>query len=174
MRDELNKIINSDFSTIERDGDLSLLLLMLYSKLFLNGKQPPACASCMREMHRKLKNKGIKLLEIMENKTCVLKDGIHGVRAGKGIMHYSNNNITDEIAIELLENGQLKESHFEVLPQKKSKAIALDKENIGNFDKDNLSKYNGKDLMAFSEELTGEKPKSKKVAIENILNWQNK
>ena len=61
MREQLNKIIESDFDTIQKDGELSLLLLKLYSQLFLGGSQPSTCGKCMRDYYSKLINQGSKI-----------------------------------------------------------------------------------------------------------------
>ena len=115
MRNDLNKIVNSKFSDIEKSGELTLLLLSLYSQLFLNGAQPSTCGKCMRDYHIKIINKGLQIIEFMENKTNILKDGLHYVRVES--KHFSNDNLSDEKAIYLLEKGLIKESNFLTLPK---------------------------------------------------------
>lgn len=177
----IDKIINSDFNTIKKDGELSLLLLKLYSELFLNGNRPSTCIQCMRDYHSKIIKFGKQKIKEMEDKTCKMKKGIVYVRQIH--KHISDNNITDEEAVDLLEKKFLQERHFEILPKAyKAKnsdvlideTIVLTEKNKGKFTETNLHKIKGNLLIQFAGGLTGIQPKSKKNAIEMIINWQDK
>lgn len=97
------------------NSPLSLVLLKCYSVLYLNGGQPRACAVSQRGYYAQIARDGLQKAEIMENKTCRLVDGIHWVRALAD--HFSNANITDEVALKCLAEGWLLERHFITLPE---------------------------------------------------------
>jgi hypothetical protein len=98
---------------------LSLKLLNLYSKLYLNGEQPRWCESCQRDYYNQLKCEGylkIKLMEEIEKRTCIPAwNGLKYIhKAGR---HYNHELITDVEAIDLLERGFLSESDFIKMPE---------------------------------------------------------
>lgn len=174
MRSDIEKLINRDISEILNDSELSLLLLKTYSKLFLNGSQPNLCSKCMRDYHQKLIKFGLDKFTAMDKRTCKLKS--HIVYIPKIGMQYSNDNITDEIALNLLAMGYVKESHFEVLPtgyDEKVSKIDLKIENKGKFTVEILDGFKAGELKDFLTEVTGETAETKKVAIELIMNWNN-
>lgn len=115
MREYYNKIVNVSFPEIKKDGGLTLTLLRLYSILFLDGASPNVCEKCMFGYYHKIISNGLKVIEFMENKTNVLQDGLHYVRSQA--MHFSNNNLSDDKAIELLKSGDLKPAQFKALPK---------------------------------------------------------
>lgn len=183
MRENVETLINSEFPVIVNDGALTMLLLKTYAYLFLpKGQAPPFCSKCMRGYHQKIIQQGIKKIEFMENKTNVLKEGNHFVRS-EG-MHYSNNNLSDEKAIELLNNKKIKEYVFITLPKgynnepketesiELTETIELTEDNKGKFTDEILINMNGQTIMSFAQSLTGDKVKNKKEAIKAILNWQ--
>ncbi len=101
------------------NSSLSLKLLNLYSKLYLNGEQPRWCASCQRDYYSQLQREGhlkIKEMEEIEKRTCVPAwNGLKYIhKAGR---HYNNEIITDTQAIDLLERGFLTEQDFTKLPE---------------------------------------------------------
>lgn len=131
MKKDVLIIKNSTFEEVAADGYLTLLLFKLYAKLFNNGKAPKiGCNSCLNDYYISIVNNGLKKLEFMENKTNVLKEGLHFVRS-EG-MHFSNKNLTDEKAIQLLSKGTMKPSQFVTLPKgytaPKSKAEKVSKD----------------------------------------------
>jgi hypothetical protein len=174
MRDKVNILIKSDINTILKDKELSLLLLKTYSVLYLSGKQPNFCEKCMHGYYIKIVNNGIKQIEFMESKTCKLKPGVFFV--AKQGMHYSDANVNDEKAIQLLNLGYLKETHFETLPKNylvKASGVDLNVINKGLFTSENLEIYKGNVLMDFVKKELGVKNiNSKKSAIAKILDWQ--
>jgi len=117
MLKDYQLIISKEVQEVLKSPELYLKLLKLYSVLFLNGKSPSTCEKCAINYYNEIKTKGLKKIQIMENRTCKLKEGsIYNVRVGNAIITYTNANITDEIAIRLLASKQLKESNFVKLP----------------------------------------------------------
>ena len=172
MKGQLEKILSVSYEQIEKSSKLTLLLLSIYSKLFLNGSQPSTCSKCMRDYYKKIVQEGLKKIEFMEKKTNVLKEGLHFVRPEN--KDFTNANLSDEKAIELLDKGLLKPSQFNTLPkgwEPKQPPIDLEEKNKGKFTLKNLEPLNGNLLMQFAEKVTEEKPTNKKKAIENILDW---
>ena len=173
MVEQIKILINASFDDINKSPELALSLVKIYSILFFGGKDPGAgCSVCMQKFHKEIIQNGLKRYEDMKNKTCVMKEGIVWVNGES--KHFSDKNITDEKAIELLEKGWLKEKHFLVLPktQEKVDPLELIKENKGNFTSATLTKMNGSKLIDFSELIIGEKAESKNKAIQAILKWQ--
>lgn len=107
------------------NSSLSLVLLRCYSLIYLGGKQCQACAKSQRSYYYQIQTNGLRQLEIMEtaiNKTCKLKtDNLVYISPLQN--HYSNVNITDEIALNCLSKGYLKESDFETLPEAYQKKV---------------------------------------------------
>jgi hypothetical protein len=189
MEATINKIINSQFDTINESIELSLLLRNTYSYLFLNGQPPSKCGCTLKSMYVKIVNEGLKTLEKMAKKTCKFKGLKHIQSLG---IHVSDAGITDEKAIEYLNKKILQERDFEILPkgydpkkvikpELKPEPIVLTIENKGNFTEENLKPLNGESIMSFAQKLQplkdGEKPQkpqSKVAAIKLILNWQKK
>lgn len=174
MKYDIIKLINSDYSLIIADGDLSLLLLRVYSYLFLGGGQPRACTKCMNDYHQQIISQGLKQLEKMENKTCKMVQGVFYV--AKHAVHYSDNNMSDELAVKLLKDGLLLERHFEVLPEiyvnKPVQTIELVKSNKGKFTEEILKSYKTDELKMFAKSI-GYQANNKTNAVSNILKWQD-
>ena len=117
MVNEVKELISMDVEAII-SSPTSLKLLNCYSKLYLNGDQPRGCASSQRNYYKELCLTGIaKAMDYEKIKTRTCKP------AWKGLMfihsearHYSDEFITDEQAIVLLERGHLTEKDFVTLP----------------------------------------------------------
>lgn len=122
----------SEISVIKKDGRLTLLLLKLFSTLYLHGGKPSGCGKCLEDYYNQLKRTGYKKIIEMKDtkKTCVLKPGVHYVR--KMARHYMDNMVTDEVALKLLSLGFIDESFFTKLPEgwgeKKEKAKVKSKQ----------------------------------------------
>lgn len=180
MFKELNKIKSVSFEELQKSGELTLLLLSMYSKLFLAGSQPSICGKCMKRYYLQLINQGFKILQFMKEKTNELKPGLHFVRSEA--MHFSNANLTDEKAIKLLEDKKLKPEAFIKLPEgfeseeedAKEEKVELSELNKGKFTTENLDSMKGNLLIAFAKGVTEKTPKNKVEAIEFILDWQTK
>lgn len=117
MVNEVNKIISLEFNSIIADGTNTMLLLGLYSKLYLNGQEPRTCKAQMFKYFNELKKTGIMQAEILEKvkvRTCKLKRGIVNIKGGATI---SDEFMYDELALNLLKNKSLQEGHFEILPE---------------------------------------------------------
>lgn len=176
MRDQLNKLLEKPFSDVKNDSEKVLILLSLYSRLFMDGKQPSTCVKCMADYYIKLSNEGfarIEKMKIMENQKCKLKPGLVFVK--EEAKHFSNDNITDKKALQLLNSGRLKPQHFEILPdgyKKDVDKITLTKKNKGKFTAENLDQFKAVELMEFAREVTDQKPNSGKKSIKAILEWQ--
>jgi hypothetical protein len=112
-----------DIATILASGEYTMLLVRTAKKYILNGGNPATCTSCLRDYHKKIIMKA-DLIKKVETRTCVPK--FKGkmyipsvVKDGETIAlcaHIAAEYLTDEKAIEYLELGALKESHFAKLP----------------------------------------------------------
>jgi hypothetical protein len=118
MRKQLDILIATPFNIIRSSGELSIMLMRVYSTLYLGGKSPNFCESCQRKYHEEIVKTGImtnELYEAVKTRTCKPRRG--------GIVYHSLLNdhinfdlLTDARAIELLKKGILKENDFEVMP----------------------------------------------------------
>ena len=118
MLDKINILIATPFNVIRASGELSIMLMRVYSTLYLGGKSPNFCESCQRKYHEEIVKTGImtnELYEAVKIRTCKPKRG--------GIVYHSLLNdhinfdlLTDIRAIELINKGILKESDFETMP----------------------------------------------------------
>ena len=118
MRKQLDILIATPFNVIRSNGELSIMLMRVYSTLYLGGKSPNFCESCQRKYHEEIVKTGImtnKLYEEVKTRTCKPKRG--------GIVYHSLLNdhinfdlLTDARAIELINKGILKENDFETMP----------------------------------------------------------
>lgn len=95
----------------------SILLLKTYSILFLRGARPDFCARKMRMYFNKIKKLDMKpeLIEKIKTRTC--KPNWKGNKYSPKIhSHINPGFIYDELAINYLKKGVLKESDFSKLP----------------------------------------------------------
>ena len=118
MIDQVNEILKNDVEAVIK-SPLSLTLLRCYSTLYLNGRQPRACAASQRKYYSQLKKDGMskaRKLEMAKERTC--KPNWNGLcYSSKACKHFSNETITDGEAIDALNKGYLFESQFDVLPE---------------------------------------------------------
>ena len=119
MVEQLKEILSNDVEVVIMSPQLSLSLLKCASVILLNGGQPRACARSQRDYYNKLKKEGMAKAEMIEkakNRTC--EPSFKGIRYSKVVMaHISSELLNDELAIEYLQKGALKESDFKVLPK---------------------------------------------------------
>ena len=122
MLADVRKILDKDFDEI-KTSSLSLLLLKVYSKLYLAGAQPRTCESAMLNYYKRLKKDGLIMAQKNEEKTHKLKKNIKGLKyVGKPFCkHFDLENLTDKEAISLLKLGVMKENQFDILPIKEEK-----------------------------------------------------
>ena len=116
--DKTNYIINSNFTEI-LSTEKSILLIALYSKMYLNGAECRTCKNSQLKYYERLKRDGMKTAEKMEKvrtRTCTPKwDGDCFIsKAGR---HFPAHLLTDEDAIYLLSNKYISEEKFLVLPR---------------------------------------------------------
>lgn len=132
MLESINRLIAMDIRDIIKSGECTLLLLKMYSLLFLNGGQPGNCESCLRKYHNEIIKHGKMKAEIAEKiKNRTLIPGWNGLRYIPGIVkngkylslhaHIHSDTLTDEQAVKYLNSGALKESDFKKLPEEKIK-----------------------------------------------------
>jgi len=104
---------------------LSLEMLRIYSVLYLGGGQPMSCATSQRKYYEILKKDYMKNKEKLE-KTHELKfQGLRyipGIRDKEGNLiaghlHIVGSAVTDDMALEYLSKGILKEKDFITLPE---------------------------------------------------------
>lgn len=114
MVDNVKKILSNDIQEIIKSPELSMLLLITYSKLYLNGAQPRSCERSQKEYYQKLQKNGI--MKAKEKKTCVAKfKGLRFINSMQAHIH--GEMITDSQALRALLGGHLKESDFITLPE---------------------------------------------------------
>lgn len=90
--------------------------LSLYSFLYLNNSAPSNCVTCMRGYYNQLLIEGDERLKlIMDAKKRTLIPNWEGLRYIRGAF-YDSQTITDEMAINSIKQGFLRESHFKKLP----------------------------------------------------------
>lgn len=97
---------------------VSLDLMRCYSLLYLNGLQCRGCSSSLRGYYRQLMHDGItKAMDYEKIKARTCKPAWNGLKfIHAEARHYSNEYLTDDQAIVLLERGHLTEKDFVTLP----------------------------------------------------------
>lgn len=114
MVENVRKILDNDIQEIIKSPDLSMLLLVTYSKLYLNGSQPRSCERSQREYYNKLKQNGME--KAAQKKTCVAK--YKGLRFFNKLQaHVNMATISDQDALKGLIGGYMKEDDFITLPE---------------------------------------------------------
>lgn len=118
MIEKVKNVINSTFEEVN-SSSLVLDLLDCYSKLYANGAQLGGCSLCLRDYYSQLKKNGIEMAkkyEEVQKRTCV--PAWVGLKyIPKAAKHFSNEWITDEEALMLLNIEALTEEDFKVMPQ---------------------------------------------------------
>ena len=115
MIENVNKIKSIPFDVLKGTGDV-MLLLSTYSKHFLKGSQPGSCESCMSTYYYLICTQGEqKAMEYEKIKVRTLTPAWVDIKFIRGAF-YDSNTITDELAVDALKNGYLKESDFIKLP----------------------------------------------------------
>jgi len=119
MREQLENILKHSGAEVIASPDLTMSLFKVYSALFLAGKAPNFCSKCAYDYYNELKQRGYERLKFIEMKTCKLVENkIFNVRVNNAIITYTDANMSDEIAIKLLNEKKLEESDFIKLPVK--------------------------------------------------------
>jgi len=116
---EVLEIINKEFEEVY-SSSLSLKLLNIYSKIYLDGAQPNYCKAAQQSYYNLLQSEGLQKAKIMDE---ILKS-THKTNV-KGLMyigkpfcrHFDLENLTDKQATDLLQSGWLKENQFDKLPE---------------------------------------------------------
>jgi hypothetical protein len=116
--DLVKEVTDKSFEEVSASSTISKLLYV-YSKLYLNGCPPKLCGKCHKKYYNQLKINGMEKAELLEkakNRTC--KPFWKGNKYIPKIVcrHYSDQFITDEEAIMLLNKGLLNEKDFIKLP----------------------------------------------------------
>ena len=117
MLKKLKLILSKDFEEIV-NSSISLTLLEIYSKYYLNGGQPRTCRQSQLSYYQTIIKDKEKLIETMTEKTNICK--LKGLKyVPKPLCkHYDLENLSDKDACILLEGKWLQESDFEQLPAK--------------------------------------------------------
>lgn len=118
---EVEKMIKLEWAEIENSAHL-LTFLKIYSQLYLNGTAPPLCAKCHKEMFLQLKKNGIeKATQKMNTLSKINKYKKKGIVYFTALaMHVNLQNMSDEMALSLIEKNFLKKEDFEILPEEKT------------------------------------------------------
>ena len=117
LADEVVLILNESFEKIV-SSELSLKLISLYSKIYLNGAQCGFCEASQRKYYNQLQIDGMEQAEKIDkakNRTCVpaWKDLLFIPRTGD---HYNCELISDQQAFDLLKGKYIGEELFTKLP----------------------------------------------------------
>lgn len=104
-------VTNNTINDILANGEKLLTMLRWYNIVF---KTP--CSTCSKDhlgYYKRLKNEGIRLMKQLETGQFLLKGIIHF----NGGEIYSNNNLTDEIAIKILKKNKNYITRFSKFPE---------------------------------------------------------
>lgn len=117
MVERVKKLLSMEVGEIISSPQ-SIELLKVYSLLYINGGQPRTCSRSQKRYYDELTLTGLEMAtkynKLME-RTCKTKLGENELRYIWGDF-YTDAQITDAVAIKLLDNGGLTESDFEKLP----------------------------------------------------------
>lgn len=127
MIEQVRTILNNEVGVVLKSPDLLLMLLRVYSALYLNGDAPRACEKCQRGYYGQLQKDGIMKAELQEKinvRTCVpaWAGRMYSTKVFEFLIPAL---MYDEKAIELLKCGALRESDFKVLPAGYQKKISF-------------------------------------------------
>lgn len=99
------------------DSEKVMILLSVYSFLYLNGGNPGWCKKCMQDYYGKILTEGEKQLKLVmeiKKRTCIPSwDGVKYVRGA----FYDSNTITDALALDAITRGYLSEKDFKEMPK---------------------------------------------------------
>jgi len=115
MIEQINYIKSITFDDLKKSPDI-MLLLSLYSKLYMRGSNPGGCESCHKQYYHEICLTGIeraKQYEAMEKRT--LTPNWNGIKYVRGAF-YDSEMISDEQALDALINEGLTDNHFKKLP----------------------------------------------------------
>lgn len=117
MQNEFDKIMSKTVTEVLKDGQLLMIMLGLYSKLFLNSKPCTACDKFHTVYYNRLVKEGLKKIKTMkkenETKAKIKGNAILHV-AGERV---SNLNLTDKKAREIIKKYPETKGQFEILPE---------------------------------------------------------
>lgn len=118
MREAIEKLKGVSIAEILKDGDLTLLLVSTYGRLWRC--VPGMCTRKLRKYHSLVINKGLEKLSTVEkSKNYELKKGIV-IYVAANHAHYSNANITDAVAEKILKADPKSASKFKKMPKPKA------------------------------------------------------
>ena len=109
----VSDILSYSVDEILQSRQLTLSILSIYSKLYLNGAAPRGCSKSIAGYYVELQKSNIKEKDIIMKKTNKFKRLIYIASEG---MHFSDANMTDEKAIQFLDANILKKEDFITLP----------------------------------------------------------
>ncbi len=116
MIEKVNQILSTGVEVLIAENPL--LLLRVYSQLYLCGEQPRACARSQRLYYLQIQKNGLEMAtkyEQAKNRTCIPNwKGSKFITATQ--KHWLADLITDDDAIFLLSKGYLTEKAFTKLP----------------------------------------------------------
>jgi len=110
----VSDILSYSVDEILQSRQLTLSILSIYSKLYLNGAAPRGCSRSIVGYYVELQKSNIKEKDIIMKKTNKFKKLIYIALEG---MHFSDANMTDEKAIQFLDANILKKEDFITLPE---------------------------------------------------------
>jgi hypothetical protein len=111
--EQIDKIKSAKVQEVIASPELASLLLLVYSTLWKC--DPRGCSKSMRVYYRKVVTDGEFKLKNFKMKECKMKKGAL-IYSGKYKCHYSDHNITDKIARDLISISPKLKDMFEILP----------------------------------------------------------
>ncbi len=119
MIEKINAIKRVGFAELIKNGELTLFLLEIYSKLYANGSQVSTCEKNLKKYYEQIKIDVMAKLEKykdVEIRTCV-PNWSGNIFIAATCRHWNSDLITDADAIYLLKNKYLDESYFKIIPE---------------------------------------------------------
>lgn len=121
MLKAVSKIKSNSFETIKSNGELTMLLLKTYSKLYKEGKQVKTCVNSMLKYYNEILKSGKMKAELkkeIKNRKCIPSfEGRKEIYTKKnGIIMINAYHLTDQDAINLIKDGNLKKEDFKTQP----------------------------------------------------------
>jgi hypothetical protein len=108
----VSEILKYSVDEVLQSHRLTMAILKAYSKLYLNGRAPRGCSKSIRSYYDQFRRSNVNEKDIIMQKTNKFKRLVYT----QG-MHYSDANLTDELAIDFLNRGILKADDFLTLPE---------------------------------------------------------
>ncbi len=119
MIEKINAIKRVSFAELIKNGELTLFLLEIYSKLYVGGSEISTCEKSLKKYYEQIKINVMEKIEKykeVEKRTCV-PNWSGNIFISATCRHWHSDLITDSDAIYLLKNKYLDEDYFKEIPE---------------------------------------------------------